>query len=168
MAGLELRLTTLKHLLFKIDLYEKLIFNKGYEKLSTRKYKNNFKSLRNSIEFEVSQILESLKAEGIELPRENFSIGEVHDCLISETEIGSLITELNSIGLEIFNESERINIDIIGYFDVIPEWVFPTSTASTNSDLAIIKDFLQTDYSRVDDLFLDTLMDNQIWVSSLK
>lgn len=160
MAKLELRLVMLKHLLSKIDSYETLIYDKGYAKFSTRKYKNNFKSLRNSIEFEARQILESLKAEGIEHPRENFSYGELRDCLKNETEIGSLITELNAIIAEIFKESERIHIDIMGYFDIIPEWVFPTSTASTNSDQATIEAFLETNYSSVDDLFIDTLMNN--------
>ena len=78
MVELELRLTTLKHLLFRIDLYEKLIRDKGYEKLGTRKYRNDFQSLRNSIEFEISQIQESLKTESVEVPREDFSFGETN------------------------------------------------------------------------------------------
>lgn len=100
MAELEQRLATLKHLLFRTDLYEKLICDKGYEKLGTRKYRNNFNSLRNSIEFEISQILESLKAEDIEYPRGDFSFREVRDCLKNETKIGSLIAELNKISPE--------------------------------------------------------------------
>jgi hypothetical protein len=161
MAELELRLTALKHLLFRIKLYEKLICDKGYEKLSTRKYKKNFNSLRNSIEFEVSQILESLKAEGIKHPREDFSFTEVVNCLKEQTEIESLIVELNEISVEMFKESERREIEIICNFDVTPEWLFPTSTANPISDMATIKEFLESNYSSVDDLFMDKLMNNQ-------
>ena len=160
MVKLELRLVTLKHLLFRIDLYEKLICDKGYEKLGTRKYKNSFQSLRNSIEFEISQIQESLKTEGIESPREKFSFGEVRGCLKNETDIEALIAELNRISIEIFRESERLQIEVIGNFDVPPEWVFPTSTASSVSDIATVKAFVESDYSSVDDLFIDTLMSN--------
>jgi hypothetical protein len=161
MAELELRLTTLNHLLFRVELYEKLILDKGYEKLSTRRYRNNFNSLRNSIEFEISQIRESLKAEDVKHPKEDFTFGEVGNSLQSETEIGSLIAELNRISVEIFKESERLGIEIIGDFDITPEWIFPTSTASPISDMATIKAFLESNCSSVDDLFIDTLMTNQ-------
>lgn len=174
MAELELRLVTLKHLLSRIDLYEKLICDKGYEKLDTRKYKNSFNNLRNPIQFEISQILESLKAEDVEHPREKFSFGEVRDCLGNATEIESLIVELNRISMEIFKESGRFEIEIIGKFDVTPEWVFPTSTASATSDMATIKSFLESNYSNVDD-FIDTLMSDQrvkqtlsFWKTQLK
>ena len=160
MVELELRLTTLKHQLFRIDLYEKLIRDKGYEKLCTRKYRNDLQNLRNSIEFEISQIQESLKTESVEVPREDFSFGEVRDCLKNETDIEALIIELNRISVEIFRESERLGREIIGNFDFPPEWIFPTSTASPISDMATIKAFLESDYSSVDDLFIDTLVSN--------
>jgi hypothetical protein len=161
MGELELRLATLNHLLFRIGLHEQSILDKVYEKLSTRKYKNSFNNLRKSIEFKISQIRETLKAEDVDHPKENFTFGEVRNSLQSETEIGSLIAELNRISVEIFKESERLGIEIIGDFDITPEWIFPTSTASPLSDVATIKAFLESNCSSVDDLFIDTLMDNQ-------
>jgi hypothetical protein len=161
MVQSKLRLTTLKHLLFKIDLYEQLIQEKGYKNLNTRKYRKRLQGLRNSIEFEISQIQESIETEEIKAPEKDFSFGEVKLCLKNETDIESFIAELNGIGVKIFRESERLEIAIIGNFDVLPEWIFPTSTASLNNDIATVKAFVESDYSSVDDLFIDTLMTNQ-------
>ena len=120
----ELRLTALKHLLFRIDLYGQLIEDKGYKNLSTRRYRQRFHGLRNSIEFEIGQIQESLKDKDIETLREDFSFGEVSSYLKSETDIESLIAELDRVSMEISKESERLGVAIIGNFDVLPEWIF--------------------------------------------
>jgi hypothetical protein len=160
MVQLELKLVTLKHLLSRIDRYERLISDKGYENLDTH-YKESLKRIRKSIEREISQLQESLKTEGTEIPSENFSFGEVIGCLKNETDIEALTAELNRISIEIFTESARLEIQIMGTFDLPPEWVFPTSTASPNTDMATIKAFVESGYSSVDDLFIDTLMSNQ-------
>lgn len=72
MVGSELRLATFKYLLCKINLYEQSILHHGYEKLGTGKNKKRFDDLRNSINGEVSQILNELKTEGVDPPREDF------------------------------------------------------------------------------------------------
>jgi hypothetical protein len=160
MVELDLKLASLKHLLFRIDLYEKLIFDKGYKKFCTRNYRNRFKSLRNSIESEISQIQESLETAGVESPKEDFSFGEVRSCLENETDIEGFVTELNRISIEIFRENQGILINTINNVDFPPEWISPTSTFSPISDTATIKLFVESDYSNVDDLFINLLMNN--------
>lgn len=160
MVGSELRLATLKYLLCRIDLYEKLIRDHGYEKLGTSKNEERFEGLRNSINGEVSQILNELKTEGVDHP-EYFSWGEAIVCLENEGEFKSFVVELNKISVEIFKESELLNIASIANFDVTPEWMFPTSTADVRSDITIINSFVEGDFSNIDDLFVDRLMDNE-------
>lgn len=161
MVPLELKLATLKHVLFKINLYEKMIHDKDYKKLDTLKYRNTLQGLRNPIEFEINQIEEALKTEGIEDPRSDFSFKEIESFLRDETDIESLIDELRRIGVEIFRESESLGIEIVGIFDVPPEWIFPTSTANPIDDLAVLKAFEENDHLSVDNLFIDILMTDQ-------
>jgi hypothetical protein len=161
MVGSELRLATLKYLLCRIKFYKKLIRDHGYEKLGTCKNKKRFDNLRNSINGEVSQILKELKTEGVDHPREDFSWGETIVCLENEGEFKSFVVELKKISVEIFKESEILNIDSIANFDLTPEWMFPTSTADVRSDITIINSFVECDFSNIDDLFVDRLMDNE-------
>ncbi len=161
MAELELRLAAHKHLLFRIDLYKESISDKGYKKLDTRRYRDSFKNLRDSIEFGISQILESLKAEDVEHPREDFPFREVISYLANKTEMESFIVELNRISVEIFKASERLEIKIIKNFDVTPEWIFPTSTFSVTSDIATTQAFLKSNFSSVDEFFIDTLVSDE-------
>ncbi|MEG3955734.1 hypothetical protein [Microcoleus sp. herbarium2] len=161
MVGSELRLATLKHLLCRIKLYKKLIRDHGYEKLGTSKNKKRLDGLCNSIKGEVSQILNELKTEGVDHPREYFLRPEINVCLENEGEFKSFVVDLNKISVEIFKESELLNIDSIANFDFTPEWMFPTSTADVRSDITIIKSFLEGDFSNIDDLFVDRLMDNE-------
>lgn len=148
----ELTLATLKYLLNKIKFYEKL----KYEKFDSKKFKNKFDSLRGSIEFAISQTQESLKTNGITSPRESFSFKEIQDCLTDDTDIRNFFASLNKISVEIFEESERLGIEIINCFNILPEWIFPTSTATPATDIA----FLESDYLSIDDFFIDTLMSN--------
>lgn len=161
MVGSELRLATLKYLLCRINSYEKLILHNGYEKLGTGKNKKRFDGLRNSINGEVSQILKDLKTEGVDHPREDFLWGEARVCLENEGEFKSFVVELNKISVEIFKESEILEIASIVNFDVTPEWMFPTSTADLRSDINIINSFVEGGCSNIDDLFVNTLMDNE-------
>ena len=161
MVGSELRLATLKYLLCRIKFYKKLIRDHGYEKLGTCKNKERLDGLCNSIKGEVSQILNELKTEGVDHPREDFLWGEVRVCLENEGEFKFFVVELNKISVEIFKESESLNIASIANFDVTPEWMFPTSTADVRSDITIIKSFVEGDFSNIDDLFVDRLMDNE-------
>ncbi|MEG4343798.1 hypothetical protein QUB70_10980 [Microcoleus sp. A003_D6] len=160
MVGSELRLATLKYLLCRIKFYKKLIRDHGYEKLDTYKNKERLDGLCNSIKGEVNQINE-LKTEGVDHPREDFLWGEVRVCLENEGEFKSFVVELNKISVEIFKESEFLNIASIANFDVTPEWMFPTSTADVRSDITIINSFVEGDFSNIDDLFVDRLMDNE-------
>lgn len=121
-------------MLSKLNFYEKFIRDKGYESLAPRKYYDRFTSLRNSIEFEIEQILQLRKAECIDNPRKTFSYGEVKDCLKNETELKPLIVSLSQISAEISKESELSEVDIINKFDFLPEWVFPKLTASVVED----------------------------------
>jgi hypothetical protein len=75
MVGSELRLATLKYLLCKINLYEELILHHGYEKLGKCKNKKRFDGLRNSINGEVSQILNELKLK-VSIIQEKIFYGE--------------------------------------------------------------------------------------------
>lgn len=161
MVGSELRLATLKHLLSRIKFYKKLIRDHGYEKLGTSKNKERLDGLCNSIKGEISQILNELKTEVVDPPREDFSWGETIVCLENEGEFKSFVVELKKISVEIFKESEILNIDSIANFDFTPEWMFPTSTADVRSDITIIKSFVEGDFSNIDDLFVDRLMDNE-------
>jgi len=161
MVGSELRLATLKGLLCRINFYEKLILHHGYEKLGTCKNKERLDGLCNSIKGEVNQILNELKTEGVDHPREDFLWGEVIVCLENEGEFKSFVVELKKISVEIFKESEILNIASIANFDVTPEWLFPTSTADVKSDITIINSFVEGDFSNIDDLFVDRLMDNE-------
>ncbi|MEG4226226.1 hypothetical protein QUA35_08715 [Microcoleus sp. N9_B2] len=161
MVGSELRLATFKSLLCKINLYEKSILHNGYEKLGTCKNKKRLDGLRNSINGEVSQILNELKTEGIDHPREDFLWGELIVCLENEGEFKSFVVELKKISLEIFQESEILNIASIANFNFTREWMFPTSTADVRSDITIINSFVEGDFSNIDDLFVDRLMDNE-------
>lgn len=161
MVGSELRLATLKYLLWRINWYEKLILDHGYEKLGTCKKKKRFNDLRNSINGEVSQILNELKTEGVDHPREYFLRAEINVCLENEGEFKSFVVELSKISVEIFKESELLNIDSIANFDFTPEWMLPTSTADVKSDITIINSFVEGDFSNIDDLFVDRLMDNE-------
>jgi len=161
MVGSELRLATLKYLLCRIKFYKELIRDHGYEKLGTCKNKERLDGLCNSIKGEVNQINE-LKTEGVDHPREDFLWEEVRVCLENEGEFKSIVDELNRISVEIFKESELRAIDIIATFDVVtPEWMFPTSTADVRSDITIINSFVEGDFSNIDDLFVDRLMDNE-------
>ncbi len=88
MVKFELKLAALQHLLSKVNSYEKVISDKDYERLSTSNYYQKwFTLLRNSIEGDIEQILESLKAEGIDNPNKTFFYGEVKNCLQNETEL---------------------------------------------------------------------------------
>lgn len=57
---------------------------------------------------------------------------------------------ISQISVEIFKEAESIQVDIIRTFDCLPEWLFPTSTASVESD---VRDII--------DNFFDTLMNSE-------
>jgi hypothetical protein len=195
MVGSELRLATLKYLLCRVNLYEKLILHNVYEKLGTGKNKKRFYGLRNSINGEVSQILRGLQlntipiiwlllrqyncmagilflrslnelnTEGVDHPREDFSWGEVivflENDLKNEGKFKSLVVELNKIRDKVFKELELCEIASIVDFDVTPEWMFPTSTADLRSDINIINSFVEGGCSNIDDLFVNTLMDNE-------
>lgn len=134
---------------------KKLVSDKGYQRLDTSNYhKKRFTPLRHSIEGEINQILELLKDEGIDTPGKIFLNGEVIDCLKNETELKGYIATLNKISEEIFKESESSEVDIIKQFDFLPEWLFPTSTASAVSDMMNIQSF------PIDDFF-NTLMNSE-------
>lgn len=163
MVKFELKLGVCRHLLSKINSYEKLISDKGYERLDTSNYyKKWFTPLRNSIEGEIKQILESLKAEGIDNPEKTFSYGEVIDCLQNETELKGFRDSISQISAEIFKEAESSEVDIIRIFDCLPEWLFPTSTASVESDVRDIESFVSIENCVSDiDNFFNTLMNSE-------
>ena len=139
MGNLELKLDSLKHLLCKTNLYNKLIHNKNYTNINTKKYKENFNSLRNSIKGEIYQTEELLRAKGVHNPRENFSYAEITNYLRNEAELKPLKAKLNEISKDMFRESEILELNTLNRFDNPPEWLFPTSTFNAKSDTTIIK-----------------------------
>lgn len=124
MVEFKLKLAACQRLLSKINNYQEFICDKGYERLSTSNYyKKWFTFLRNSIEGEIEQILESLKAKGIDNLEKTFSFEEVIDCLQNETELKGFKDSINQISAEIFKEAESIQVDIIKTLDSLPDAV---------------------------------------------
>ncbi len=161
MDNLELRLASLKHLLFKTNLYQKLIHNKNYKNLNTKKYKESLKSLCNSIEGEIHEALELLKTEGVN-QQENFLYVEVTNYLKNEAELKPLKAKLNEISENILRESESCEVNILAGLDMPPEWLFPTSTANSKSDMPIINSYVQKNFANnEDELFINVLMSDE-------
>ena len=160
MSELELRLETLKYLLFNVDFYKDLISKEGYEKLNTGKYNKKLGSLRSAIESDINYTSSELEINGIKYPQKDFSLKEVKIFKMNTPEIKSLFKTLKTISMDIYKESNCIEMDFMTQLDFPPEWIFPTSTASVNNDSdIIIESSLKNHLSNfsVDDLFIKVI-----------
>ena len=176
MDNLELKFASLKYLCKRTKMYKSIILNKDYKDLQTKKYQKTFESLCNSIKGEKDRVNDLIQSAGINNIKENFSVKEIKEYLKKNSEFKSIEDKLNEISIKMFNESERIEANIINEFDFAPEWLFPTCTANYYEDISIVESHNANNPSNnLDSLFINALMSNQrvketltSWLAQLK
>ena len=158
----ELKLAAFEYLLSRIKEYEKVIQEQGYKNsIKTLNSNNCRKKLEESkmlIKIEIDRLTESVSN-----PKRDICYGEVVKFLENDSEIKGFRDKVNSLALQVFQESQNIESISILALDVTTEWLFPTSTANIKADLDKVESFLENELSDidVDVLFTDILMDNK-------
>lgn len=158
----ELRLAVFENLLSKIKKYEKIREKRGYrnliEILNSKKHRESLEQLEMLIKIEVEHPTKSASNS-----KRDICYGEIVNFLENDAEIKGFRESVNILALQVFEESQNIESISISTLDVIPEWLFPTSTANIKADLDKVESFLENELSDidVDVLFTDILMDNK-------
>ena len=176
MTDEELKLAAFEHLLSRIKKYEEVIQKQGYNNLISNKCRKKLEELKMLIKIEI----DGLNAI-VSNPKRDICYGEVVKLLQNDSEIiKGYRNRVNSLALQVFQESQNIDLESIFTLDVIPEWLFPTSTTNVKMDLDKVKSFREDQKDQlsnidVDFLFTDVLMDNnriqqtlQLWESQSK
>lgn len=158
----ELKLAAFEYLLSRIKEYEKVVEEQGYKNsiktLNSNKCRKKLEESKMLIKIEIDRLTESVSN-----PKRDICYGEVVKFLENNSEIKGFRDRVNSLALQVFQESQNIESISISTLDVIPEWLFPTSTANIKADLDKVESFLENELSDidVDILFTDILMDNK-------
>ncbi len=158
----EIKLATFEYLLFRIKEYEKIIQKQGYENsiktLTSNKCRKKLEESKMLIEIEIVRLTKSVSN-----PKRDICYREVVEFLENDSEIKGCRDRVNSLSLQVFQESQDIESISISAFDFVPEWLFPTSTTNVKADLDKVESFLKSELLDigVDVLFTDILMDNE-------
>lgn len=158
----ELKLAAFEYLLSRIKKYEKVIQEKGYKNsiktLNSNKCRKKLEESKMLIEIAIDGLTESVSN-----PKRDICYGEVVKFLENDSDIKGLRDRINTLVLQVFQESQDIESISISTLDIIPEWLCPTSTANIKADLDKVESFLENELSDidVDVLFTDILMDNK-------
>ena len=158
----ELKLAAFEYLLSRIKEYEKVIQEQGYKNsiktLNSNKCRKKLEESKMLIKIEIDRLTESVSN-----PKRDICYGEVVKFLENDSEIKGFRDKVNSLALQVFQESQNIESISILALDVTTEWLFPTSTANIKADLDKVESFLENELSDidVDVLFTDILMDNK-------
>lgn len=170
MNNLPLHLASLNKLKATVERYSRLIQDKGYSDLNTKKYKSRIESLKNQIDGEIYQIQHKTKLNS----QSEFKLIGINLYIKQDGLLLEFQKELNQIHLDMCNESDLIKSEIakeIEQTTILYTWLLPTScftlisqdgksTYGFKDDLDVIGDFVDNNSNNLclDDLFLNQLV----------